>query len=163
VDRYEGGGIFLLDEVDAADANMMLSINTGLANQYLNLPNRNEKPRAERHADFVCIATANTVGRGATRMYLRNQLDESTIDRFRIGIVEMEYSREVETILCPNLTLRNRLWSIREKIARSGVRRIMSTRFLEDAQVMLDNGWMVADIVDTYFSGWTDEEKAKVK
>jgi hypothetical protein len=43
---------------------------------------------------FVCIAAANTFGTGADRQYVgRNQLDESTLDRFRIGQIELDDAR----------------------------------------------------------------------
>ena len=39
VEIYEQGGVFLLDELDAADANVMVAINAALANGYLANPN----------------------------------------------------------------------------------------------------------------------------
>lgn len=39
---YEEGGVFLLDEVDAADANVLLVINQALANGHLPVPNRTD-------------------------------------------------------------------------------------------------------------------------
>ena len=81
---YENGGVFLFDELDAADSNVLLVVNSALANGHMALPNRTENPVAKRHPDFVCIAAANTFGRGADRQYVgRNELDESTLDRFR--------------------------------------------------------------------------------
>lgn len=192
LDCYEEGGVFLLDEVDAADSNLMLCINTGLANGYLNIPNRRKKPRAVRHPDFICIATANTFGRGANRQYAgRNQLDEATLDRFRIGIVEMGYDPSVELRVCPDIggeadrvwntpaihdensgverlvqmgyNLRQTCQYIRHKISLTGLRRIMSTRFMEDAYVMMkEGGWDLKTVLEAFFEGWTPEEKAKV-
>ncbi|MBI4165216.1 MAG: AAA family ATPase [Acidobacteria bacterium] len=100
VEFYEEGGVFLLDEIDAADANVLLVINQALANGHLPVPNRTDNPQAKRHPDFVLIAAANTFGNGANRMYVgRNQLDESTLDRFRIGQVVMNYDQELEESL----------------------------------------------------------------
>ena len=93
LDAYENGGVFLFDEIDAADPNVLLVINSALANGHLSVPSRHEKPTAARHPDFICIAAANTFGHGADRQYVgRNQLDESTLDRFRIGTVPMDYA-----------------------------------------------------------------------
>lgn len=166
LDRYEGGGLMLLDEFDAVDPNLALVINTGLANGYMNVPNRVDKPRAKKHKDFVCVATANTNGRGATRMFTgRNQLDESTLDRFRIGQVEIDYDRDVERMLCPYDKIRDWCWGIRDKIeAVPGLRRFMSTRFLEEAAVMhREQGWGVKEIKEAFFFGWSAEERAKVE
>jgi len=161
---YEEGGVFLFDELDAADANLLLAVNTALANGYCNVPNRADKPRATMHPDFIPIATANTFGRGASRTYSgRNQLDEATLDRFRIGTVECVYEEAVERALCPDVSLRSRLTRIRERIESTGLRRVMSTRFMRDAQVMVSGaGWTVQQCVEVFFQGWTAEEKAKV-
>ena len=71
VEFYEEGGVFLLDEIDAADANVFLVLNQALANGHLPVPNRIGSPQAMRHQDFVLIAAANTFGNGANRMYVR--------------------------------------------------------------------------------------------
>lgn len=165
VSCYESGGVYLLDEIDAADPNLLLAINSALANGYCNLPNRPKKPRAVKHTDFICIATANTFGRGATRQYSgRNQLDESTLDRFRIGIVECKYDMSVELALCPDDSLRGVLQKIRKGIEEHGLRRIMSTRFLQDAYVMKSVAkWDDKRIVEVFLNGWTDDEKYKIE
>lgn len=161
--RYEYGGVMLLDEFDAADSNLALCLNTGLSNDYISVPNRPDEPIAKKHKDCIIIATANTYGRGATRMFAgRNQLDESSLERFRMGLVEMDYDKPVETQLCPNVNLRNWCWSVRQKIEASGIRRVMSTRFMQDAQIMTTYGWGLEEVKQTYFSGWTEEEKRKV-
>ncbi|MDZ4819195.1 MAG: AAA family ATPase [Planctomycetota bacterium] len=161
---YEEGGVFLLDELDAADPNMLLAINTAISNGYCNLPNRPGHPHADRHADFVLIATANTFGRGANRSYAgRNQLDEATLDRFRIGIVEMTYDERIEKVLCPCDKLRGCLQILRQRIAEAGLRRILSTRFIQDAAVMArECNWTPRVVLDVFFEGWSTEEIAKV-
>lgn len=193
LDCFEGGGVYLFDELDAADPNLLLCVNTALANGYCNVPNRRKKPRAVRHSDFVCIGTANTFGRGANRQYAgRNQLDEATLDRFRIGIVECDYDPIVELAVCPDIGgEENKTWTkpvvanghdktidklvalgynlretcqyIRWKIEQTGMRRIMSSRFMEDAYIMAKaGGWTIKQVLEAYFEGWTAEERAKV-
>lgn len=160
---YENGGVFLIDEIDAADSNTMLVINSALANGFLSIPNRTKKPVAHRHKDFVCIAAANTFGRGADRMYVgRNQLDESTIDRFRIGQVSVDYDDNVEASLCPDTALRLALRGVREKVMLHGMRRVVSTRFMKDAYEMLQNGFTETDIFAALTFGWSKDEQAKV-
>lgn len=161
---YEEGGIYLLDELDAADPNVLLCVNTALSNGYINLPSRPKKPRATKHEDFICIATANTCGRGANRTYSgRNQLDEATIDRFRIGLVECDYDKRVERALCPDEEILKHCWNIREGIEKHAMRRIMSTRFIADAYKMkVGADWKLEDINQAFFSGWSEDEKRKV-
>jgi len=161
---YEEGGVFLFDEIDAADANTLLVINSALANGRMAVPNRPGNPVAIRHPDFVCIAAANTYGTGATRQYVgRNQLDESTLDRFRIGQIEMDYDAQVEAALCPDDALRNRLVGYRQKVRAAGLRRVVSMRFVRDAFLMSQVGFSDAEIDRALFMGWSVDEVGKVR
>lgn len=164
VDCYENGGLFLLDEMDAADPNVLLLINSALANDRVAVTNRPEKPYAVRHEDFVCVAAANTVGTGADRMYSgRNKLDASTLDRFSVGKVYMDYDLKLEEKLCPDDILRNVLLSYRKKIETNRLERAMSTRFMRDAHKMKSQfGFSLEDINTAYFQGWREDEKSKV-
>lgn len=156
---YENGGVFLLDEIDAADPNVLIVINSAIANGRLPLPNRVENPVAYRHPDFVLIAAANTFGRGSDRLYCgRNELDEATLDRFRIGTVPMDYDAKLEEQLCPHDELRARLQGYRRKCEAARLERIVSSRFLKDAYDMLQAGWTLEDIDEQLFSGWSEDE-----
>ena len=163
VNVYENGGVFLLDEIDAADPNVLLIVNSALANGHMAVPNRPENPYAKRHPDFICVAAANTVGTGADRMYSgRNKLDDATMDRFRIGKTLMNYDSEVESQLCPNDRLRNRLIAYREGINANRLERAMSTRFMKDAHDMVEAGWDQKDVDESFFEGWRSDEVEKV-
>lgn len=163
VEFYEEGGVFLLDELDAADPNVLLVINQALANGHLPVPNRIGSPRAERHPDFVLIAAANTFGNGANRMYVgRNQLDESTLDRFRIGQVVMNYDQELEQSILSDADLLERFWSIRRRAADCQLRRVVSTRFIAKAATMRAAGWPSERIIGQLVCGWTEDERSKV-
>ena len=155
----------MFDEIDAADSNMLLVINSALANGKLALPNRPKKPVAKRHADFVCIAAANTWGKGADREYVgRNQLDDATLDRFRIGCVPMDYDPAVEAMLCPHEELRSRLLFYRCRINEARIKRPLSTRFMIDAcDMVLNAGWTMEMVDEAFFSGWRHDEVIKVK
>mgnify|MGYP000929459249 FL=1 len=164
VKAYETGGVFLLDEIDAADPNVLLIINSALANNKLAIPNRPKKPYADKHKDFICIAAANTVGTGANRLYSgRNKLDAATLDRFQIGKVYMDYDSNVESQLCPNTELRTQLLSFREKVRSHRMERAVSTRFMIDAYEMMESGWTLQDVEDALFEGWGEDERNKVK
>lgn len=78
-EAYEHGGVFLLDEADAGNSNVLILLNAALSNGYMAFPDGMVKV----HEDFRMIATANTFGHGASRQYVgRNQLDAATLDRF---------------------------------------------------------------------------------
>jgi hypothetical protein len=165
LDCYENGGVFLFDEIDAADANVLLVINSALANGHLSVPNRHENPVAKRHPDFVCIAAANTFGRGADRQYVgRSELDESTLDRFRIGTVPMDYDERLERQLCPDEKLFTRLNGYRERVRENRLERVVSTRFMKEAyKAVTELGWSYEKVDSKLMSGWRADEIAKVR
>ena len=80
-DAYEKGGVFLMDELDAGNANVLIQVNAALSNGQAAFPDKMVK----MHKDFIFIATANTYGTGMDRQYVgRNQLDAVTLDRFTL-------------------------------------------------------------------------------
>jgi MoxR-like ATPase len=118
---------------------------------------------AKRHADFVCIAAANTYGHGADRVYAgRNQLDGATLDRFRTGIVAMDYSEALEEQLVNESVLS---WgrALRQRIGSAKLRRILSTRALISfSQQVAAYGWGRDAWEESYFADWSRDELAKV-
>jgi len=168
---YEHGGIFLLDEMDAADSNVLLFINSALANGHAAVPSRPKNPYAVRHADFVCMAAANTPGTGGDREFTgRTKLDGATLDRFQVGKVRFDYDRELERKLCvdnegtTDEDLLGLCWDIREAIAAHRLERAMSTRFIIDATEMKrDFNWSHKTLCQRYFTGWRADEIAKVR
>lgn len=159
---YENGGVFLLDEIDAADENMLLWLNQALANGRFNLPQRVGRTEVIRHPDFVCIAAANTYGKGGTAVYAgRNQLDEATIDRFRAGTLALDYDAEFEKqAVNPELLAWAR--QVRDCITRNQMRRVLSTRFLLDSTKLMAAGESLDEVKDTFFLGWKAEEVSKI-
>lgn len=164
---FENGGVFLFDELDAADPNLLLVVNSALANGKLSLPKRTKKPVAERHPDFVCIATANTSGNNADRMYSgRSKLDAATLDRFQVGKIMVDYDEDLERSLVDtdkHQALLDWCWAVRMAIVDQRLERAMSTRFILDSRDMMDAGWTIEEIQDAYFCGWREDEINKVK
>lgn len=78
---YENGGVFVMDEIDAGNSNVLVQINSALSNGICSFPDKQVKA----HKDFRFIATANTYGKGESIKYVgRNRLDAATLDRFTI-------------------------------------------------------------------------------
>ena len=157
---YENGGVFLFDEMDAADPNVMIFINQALANGQFSLPQRFKNPTVKKHRDFVAIAACNTFGGGADGMYhARNALDASTIDRFKIGMVEIGYSAQVEDSL-GNEEVTKFARNVRKVIKEHSLRRVMSTRVVIDGSKMMEGqDWSIGDVMKSYFLDWSTEEK----
>ncbi|UHG91745.1 AAA family ATPase [Spirosoma oryzicola] len=94
---YEKGGVFVLDEIDAGNPNVIAVLNSALANNYCAFADG----MIRKHEDFVLIACANTFGTGATRQYVgRSQLDDATLDRF--SVIEFGYDEKLEMSLAPD-------------------------------------------------------------
>lgn len=160
---YENGGVFLLDEFDAGDPNVMLVINSALANGHMSVPNRADNQTAKRHPDFVLIAAANTWGNGASRMYVgRNQLDASTMSRFAGAVIEVDYDRELEAQLVTDNKLRAAVWHMRDKVNELKLRQVMGTRELISAARLLAAGMAHSDIYRALTVSWTPDERSKV-
>lgn len=77
--RYRDGGVYLIDEIDAGNPGVLTALNQALANGRCAF----HCGMVDRHPDFVCIAAANTYGRGSDREYVgRLQQDVALLDRF---------------------------------------------------------------------------------
>lgn len=76
---YEEGGVFLTDEIDAGNPNVLIVLNSAITQPYAPFPDG----MVPKHPNFLFVATANTYGMGASRQYVgRNQIDAATLDRF---------------------------------------------------------------------------------
>lgn len=163
VKAYEKGGVFLLDEMDAADPQILMIVNAALANGQMVVPQRHKNPVVKRHQNFICVAAANTFGHGESNLYSgREMLDGSTLDRFRAGVVYMDYSPTVEEALVDSEILE---WgrSVRSAINSHGLERIMSTRVLLDfTKLKREQEWTMEKCKHSYFVDWSEDERRLV-
>lgn len=92
------GGLFLTDEIDAGDPNVLLALNT-IENGYIAFP----VGVVEIHEDFRLVATANP--QDEHHSYVgRSKLDAATLDRFDIVNIPLDLELEkslvdVDTVL----------------------------------------------------------------
>lgn len=178
---YESGNsMFLLDEIDAADPNMLLIINSALANGSLHVPQRFKKPHVKRGEGTAIIAAANTFGTGADTMYAgRNQLDAATLDRFYV--VEMNYDAAFESSVTGLPAPVTGKWvadekpseqdlrdlgawlnGLRNNVAQHRLRRVVSTRSHMKAIAARKAGVPAYEIKRDLLAGWTRDELLKV-
>lgn len=161
VDAYANGGVYLLDEVDNADASTLLVLNSALANGHLTLPSGE---RVARHPDFILIASANTYGHGQSREYVgRTQLDAAFLDRFVGATVTLDYDETLERALCPETEIRDAVLAVRTKARALKLRRIVSTRgMLHVRRLVTQCGDSVRDALHALTEGWTAEDRSAV-
>lgn len=153
---FEFGGLWLADEIDRGSGNVLTGLNAGLGNGYCSFPDKVVK----RHEKFVCIASANTYGRGADRMYVgANQLDEATLNRF--VQMEWEYDEELERILTANNDWCDRVQAIRKSVMAEKIRHIVSPRASFDGAKLLAQGMKKSRVEDLCIWRGMDEATQK--
>ncbi len=108
---YEEGHLFLLDELDAADANVLLIFNT-LENGYMAFPDG----IVHAHKNFRLVATANPQD-GHSIYTGRSKLDFSTMNRFYKVNLERDPDLE-ETLTSPETAIEAEL--VREFLRSQG-------------------------------------------
>lgn len=146
-EMYEKGGVFVMDEIDAGNSNVLIVINSALSNGFASFPDK----QVERHDDFRFIATANTFGKGANTKYVgRNQLDAALLDRF--AVLKLGYSDTVEARLLSTQTL-DAIDALRRFVERGGYEAFVSTRFGVYLDRIIANGLDISSALRVLLEG----------
>lgn len=155
---YEEGGVFIIDEIDAGNPNILTVINSALANDFCPFPDKMVK----RHKDFVCVCTANTFGEGESIQYIgRNILDAATKDRF--VTIFIEYSEAIERIVLPNYY--DFVRELRNHFSSNNINMVVSTRGGMRLERMKSNNGLIKfnEVVDTLNLHLHMNKDAKIK
>jgi midasin (ATPase involved in ribosome maturation) len=122
-EAYKNGGIFLLDEIDNGNANVLSVLNAALANGLCCFASG----MVQKHKDFICIAAANTIGTGGNIQYVgRNRIDAATLDRFIM--IDFKIDEVLEMNISPNKEFTKIVQKLREKASKKGMSIIISPR-----------------------------------
>lgn len=154
-EAYENGGIFLMDEIDAGNANVLVLLNSALAGHSAAFPDGMVK----KHENFRFIATANTFGTGANRQYVgRNQIDAATLDRFVTILWPVDIELEAATI---SQYENGRKWhtvikEVREMVESNSWRLVISPRATIKGSALLDAGIDVKEVINMVLLGQAD-------
>ena len=150
-DRYEHGGVFLMDEIDASNPNILTVLNDALSNDSMAFPDITVK----RHPQFVAIAAANTWGNGATSEYVgRAPIDGATIDRFTMMHVKIDERLETELVRGTGLDMEhgstwlNIVRTARRNVDNHGLKAIVSPRASVGGAKLLAGGFTWQDVID---------------
>lgn len=168
-ERYEGGGIWLGDELDNANPAIVAGLNSGLANSFMEFPDGTIK----RHDGFVCIATANTLGTGPTAEFSgRQKLDPATLNRFVkifIGTDEAMETHLVEQILSPTEAERwlSKVRKVRRAVEQHRIKHFVTMRdSLQGARLIApgDGKFTIGEALEmTVLAVLTDDQREKVR
>lgn len=139
---FKNGGLFFLDEIDASIPEVLIILNSAIANNYFDFPNE----KIVAHKDFKVVAAANTFGMGADNLYVgRSQLDAATLDRF--AVVEFGYDPEIERAIASSEELYDYISSLRKSVENTSVRFVVSMRATINAS-KLDGVLSAKDILE---------------
>lgn len=146
-EAFEHGGVFLMDEIDAGNANVLIQVNAALSNDYCAFPDKMIK----RHDDFVFLGSANTFGQGANRQYVgRNQLDAATLDRFTV--VPWLVDAQLEKLFAGSSENGKRWHSavtkIRAEVEKEGLRVLVTPRATMRGAVLMEAGMTFEQAAD---------------
>lgn len=159
---FEHGGVWVADEIDAWDAAALLAANSALANGYTTFPDAEEPIR--RNQNFRMVATANTFGNGADRVYIgRNELDAASVDRF--AVIEIDYDLNLERVFSNgNTQWLEHVWNIRKKITDKRIRHVASSRAIAMGAQALSAGLLWNDVENIYLlKGMSAADREKIK
>lgn len=153
-EAYEFGGVFLLDEIDAGNPNVLASINQALANGVCAFADG----MVDKHEDFIVVACANTWGNGANADYVgRNPMDGATKDRF--FQILWNYDENMEYQLASNKEWCKKVQAIRKKVEEKKIRKIVSPRLTFEGAKLLEVGMSEADVLQMkVYNGLSEEE-----
>jgi MoxR-like ATPase len=156
----ENGGAFLFDEISNSEPTVMNLVNSMIAlDGHVTLPDGRVLVRP---ANMVVFAADNTWGQGGDRMYIRNQLDAATLDRFTGAKFFMDYDTKLESSLCPEREVYDAVLGLRKRVGELKLRRIVSTRAFAAAQRMSANGTKVKDILKRLTIDWSENDRKSV-
>lgn len=131
---FTKGGLFFLDEMDASIPEVLIILNSALANGYFDFP----CGKFDAHPNFRVISAGNTFGTGADIEYTgRFQLDGASLDRF--AVIEIDYSPAIENALADGDTaLLDFVRTFRKVTYKAGIKCIASYRTIERIKKMKD-------------------------
>lgn len=122
-DAYENGGVYLIDEIDAGNPNVLSVLNAALSNSNCAFPDSMVK----RHDKFKCVAAGNTWGTGKTVQYVgRNAIDAATLNRF--VIIHWDYDEKLEIAISGNPGWARYVIACRAEIKNRGIQFLITPR-----------------------------------
>ena len=158
-EAYENGGVFLLDEFDAGNPNVLAALNQATANEHCAFAD----DMIPKHEDFICVMAGNTFGHGANSEYVgRNKIDAATLDRF--AFIEFPYDEDLEHALAGNKDWCKKVQAFRRKVEQKKIRTIISPRATIIGSQLLANGVSEKEVIDLLiYKGLNKEELQLLK
>lgn len=160
-EAFEFGGVFLWDEIDGSIPGEAIAVNDALACE-AGAPTSFPDGMVTRHADFVAIGAANTIGNGASRQYVgRYQLDGATLNRF--AHIEWDYDNKLEKHAAGNAEWVAIVQQYRKAIDKLNMQHIVSPRDSINGAQMLASGMDLKTVKQLYlYRGMSRDEIKRI-
>lgn len=156
---YKNGGLIYWDEIDVADPQVLVAINSLVENDGYRFPNGEF---VKRHDKLYLVAGANTKGFGAEAGLKRNSQDAATLSRFIK--VHLPYDENLERSLCRDrgwVTYVQRVRKFVHGLARGGVP--ITPRASYKGDKALEMGLSKAEVAEAcLFSDMNEDTKQAV-
>ena len=185
VQCIEQPSVFLLDEADGADPNVLLLLNSIMSNGFITIPHKLANPTIRRHPQACIIAGVNTIG-GADEIYsARMPLDGATEDRFYPIVCDYDaaYERSLFVIAGQRKRSRSAQWRpstavvdeqmmqsmqdwffrLRAQASKAKIGRIVSTRLAQRFTAAVRAGVPMDEAKADLLAGWTADERARAQ
>lgn len=158
-DAFENGGVFLLDEFDAGNPNVLAALNQATANGECAFADG----MVTKHDDFIVVMAGNTFGHGANSDYVgRNKIDAATLDRF--VFIHFGYDEDFETQLSTNKDWAKKIQTLRKIANDKKIKTIISPRATLNGEKLLQVGMSEKQVLQlTVFKGLHEDEVKMLK
>ncbi len=154
---YSNGGLFLLDEVDNGNPNILTLMNSAISNRFCSFP----CGQVKQHDNFRIIAGANTIGNGGNIQYVgRNPLDGATKARFKF--VEFPIDENLELEISPNKDFCKKVQVLRAKASKLGIKAIITPRDSRDGGTMINHGFTEAEALEYCIFNKLSQDETKL-
>lgn len=152
------GGVFFLDEMDASIPEVLVALNSAIANRYFDFPCG--KVELNENCRFICAG--NTYGTGADVEYSgRYQLDAATLDRF--AVVDIDYSKDIfNAVTNGNKDLIAFIYDLRKACKAVGVNMILSYRCAQNVTAMESVGLDTASCIKQCIAKGLSKDAARM-
>jgi cobaltochelatase CobS len=144
----------LLDEMDNASPDVLVTLNQALSNGIMAFPDK----MVTKHKDFILVAAGNTYGTGATAQYVgRSPIDAATMNRFVKIVVGVDENIENEMVASTGLDTAvqfawlNIIRKARANCETSGLRVMVTPRDAKHGASLLHLGFSISEAVDMTF------------
>lgn len=155
---YTEGGVFLIDEMDSANENLLISLNDAIGSDSAAFPNGMHA----KHPDFICIGAGNTLGSGASKSYTgRRPLDAASLDRFVFILWPIDEALEMK--ISPNQEFTKWVQKARAACVASGIEPLSPRASIYGGK-LLAAGHSLEDVKNmVFFNKLTGPERQTLK